>query len=230
MTCSYRSMSVARGNTDKRDAELLAIDVTELDNDISRREEWMVSQCIFTGKIVCLDGDTSEVVAEVDYSPISQSVVNPLWSAGSHMRPAQGFEDGHAPGVGGLRLLRRFDRDGQGCFGCLRECGQSSLRLRQAEHFARDDHTRACRVWRHASGQLSRICRSTLRKANTPTSTALRSTSFPRTKCSLRHRDCKEPSLMRESCRLMRRHPRCIPTRRRACRWSTTRKASISGR
>ena len=38
------------------------------------------ARCIFTGKIVCLDGDTSEIVAEVDYSPISQSVVSPLWS------------------------------------------------------------------------------------------------------------------------------------------------------
>ena len=40
----------------------------------------MVSQTLFTGKIVCLDGDTSEIVAEIDYSPISSSVVSPLWS------------------------------------------------------------------------------------------------------------------------------------------------------
>jgi hypothetical protein len=32
----------------------------------SRREEWMVSRCLFTGKIICLDGDTNEIVAEVD--------------------------------------------------------------------------------------------------------------------------------------------------------------------
>jgi hypothetical protein len=83
----YRSMSVPGGNTDSRDAELLAIDITELDNDIGRREEWMVSQCIFTGKIICLDGDTSEIVAEVDYSPISQSVVSPLWSANTTCDP-----------------------------------------------------------------------------------------------------------------------------------------------
>ena len=66
---------------------------TELDNDICRREEWMVSQALFTGKIVCLDGDTSEIVAEVDYTPISSSVVSPLWSSAQHMRSAQGFED-----------------------------------------------------------------------------------------------------------------------------------------
>ena len=83
----YRSMSVPGGNTDSRDAELLAIDITELDNDISRREEWLVSQCIFNGKIVCLDSDSSEIVAEVDYGPISQSVVNPLWSSAATCDP-----------------------------------------------------------------------------------------------------------------------------------------------
>ena len=83
----YRSMSVPGANNDNRDAELLAIDITELDNDISRREEWMVSQALFTGKIICLDGDSSEVVAEIDYTPISSSLVNPLWSAASTCDP-----------------------------------------------------------------------------------------------------------------------------------------------
>ena len=83
----YRSMSVPGADTGERDAQLLALDITELDNDISRREEWMVSQALFTGKIVCLDGDTNEIVAEVDYSPISSSVVSPLWSAASTCDP-----------------------------------------------------------------------------------------------------------------------------------------------
>jgi hypothetical protein len=47
----------------------------------------MVSQLLFAGKIVCLDGDTSEIVAEVDYTPISSSVVSPLWSAASTCDP-----------------------------------------------------------------------------------------------------------------------------------------------
>ena len=47
----------------------------------------MVSQALFTGKIVCLDGDTSEIVAEIDYTPISSSVVSPLWSAASTCDP-----------------------------------------------------------------------------------------------------------------------------------------------
>jgi Phage major capsid protein E len=72
----YRSMNGAK--SDSRDAELLALDLTELDNDISRREEWMVSQALFTGKIVCLDGDTNEITAEIDYTPIRSSVVSPL--------------------------------------------------------------------------------------------------------------------------------------------------------
>ena len=83
----YRSMAVPGGNNENRDAALLVLDLTELDNDISRREEWMVAQALFTGKIVCLDGDTNEIVAEVDYTPISTSVVNPLWSAASTCDP-----------------------------------------------------------------------------------------------------------------------------------------------
>ena len=83
----YRSMSVPGADTGQRDAELLALDIAELDNDISRREEWMVSQALFTGKIICLDGDTNEPLAEVDYTPISSSVVNPLWSAASTCDP-----------------------------------------------------------------------------------------------------------------------------------------------
>jgi hypothetical protein len=83
----YRSMGIAGANSDDRDAQLLVLDIEELDNDISRREEWMVSQLLFAGKIVCLDGDTSEIVAEVDYTPISSSVVSPLWSAASTCDP-----------------------------------------------------------------------------------------------------------------------------------------------
>jgi hypothetical protein len=63
------------------------LDLSELDADISRREEWMVSQDLFTGKIVCLDGDTNEIVAEVDYTPISTRVVSPLWSSASTCDP-----------------------------------------------------------------------------------------------------------------------------------------------
>ena len=40
------------------------------------------------GRLYALDGDTSEIVAEIDYTPISSSsVVNPLWSAASTCDP-----------------------------------------------------------------------------------------------------------------------------------------------
>jgi hypothetical protein len=83
----YRSMNVPGANNENRDASLLAIDLTELDNDISRREEWMVSRVLFDGKVVCLDGDSGEVVAEIGYTPISQSVVSPLWSSAGTCDP-----------------------------------------------------------------------------------------------------------------------------------------------
>ena len=76
-------------------------------------------------KLSVLDGDTNEIVAEIDYTPISSSVVNPLWSAASTCDPAQGFEDSDALGIGRLRLFRGSDRHGQGRQRCLRKCGQS---------------------------------------------------------------------------------------------------------
>jgi Phage major capsid protein E len=83
----YRSMGGAGADNDNRDAQLLARDILELDADISRREEWMVSRVLFDGKVICLDGDTSEIVAEIDYTPISSSLVSPLWSAASTCDP-----------------------------------------------------------------------------------------------------------------------------------------------
>ena len=43
----------------------MLLDYQELDAMIGRREEWMASECLFTGKVVALDGDTDEVVAEL---------------------------------------------------------------------------------------------------------------------------------------------------------------------
>jgi Phage major capsid protein E len=68
------------GNASTTDAELLASDTMELDNMITRSEESMVANCLFTGKIKCLDGDTNEIVAELDYGPISRTVVSTPWS------------------------------------------------------------------------------------------------------------------------------------------------------
>ena len=68
------------GNATNRDAELLVIDEQELDASISRTENWQCSQVLFTGKVKCLDGDTQEIVAEIDYGPISRTVTAKPWS------------------------------------------------------------------------------------------------------------------------------------------------------
>ena len=68
------------GNATNRDAELLVIDEQELDASISRTENWMCSQVLFSGKVVCLDGDTQEPIAEIDYGPISRTVTAKPWS------------------------------------------------------------------------------------------------------------------------------------------------------
>ncbi len=47
------------GNASNRDAGLLVIDEQELDASISRTENWMCSQVLFSGKVVCMDGDTA---------------------------------------------------------------------------------------------------------------------------------------------------------------------------
>lgn len=76
----YKTAIQAANATGDRDAELMLLDYQELDAMIGRREEWMASQCLFTGKVVCLDGDTSEVVAELVYGTPTKTVPAKLWS------------------------------------------------------------------------------------------------------------------------------------------------------
>ena len=80
--CSRRNIGGNRngGNASNRDAELLVIDQQELDASISRTENWMCSQVLFSGKVQCRDGDTQEIVAEIDYGPISKTVLAKFWS------------------------------------------------------------------------------------------------------------------------------------------------------
>jgi hypothetical protein len=40
----------------------------------------MCSQVLFSGKVLCLDGDTGKAVAEIDYGPISKTVLAKFWS------------------------------------------------------------------------------------------------------------------------------------------------------
>ena len=68
------------GNATNRDVELLVIDEQELDASISRTENWMCSQVLFSGKVLCLDGDTGKPTSEIDYGPISKTVLAKFWS------------------------------------------------------------------------------------------------------------------------------------------------------
>ena len=47
----------------------------------------MVSRILFDGKVICLRWRYFEIVAEIDYTPISSSVVSPLWSSASTCDP-----------------------------------------------------------------------------------------------------------------------------------------------
>ena len=79
----YRSMGVSaysNVNADQREANLLASDVQDLDLRISRTEEWMVSECLFSGSITCLDGDDNTPVAKISYGNISVTVPAKLWT------------------------------------------------------------------------------------------------------------------------------------------------------
>jgi hypothetical protein len=70
----------AAGGPENRDALLLARDFTELDQLISRREEWMASEYLFTGKVKCVDGDSGELVAELIYGTVSKTTPAKAWT------------------------------------------------------------------------------------------------------------------------------------------------------
>ena len=52
---------------------------------VGGKNGWSAKLC--SRERLCLDGDTSEIVAEIDYTPISSSVVSPLWSSASTCDP-----------------------------------------------------------------------------------------------------------------------------------------------
>ena len=71
--------AAAAAGGDNRDAELLLLDFQELDAAIVWTEEWMASQCLFTGTVTCRDGDTGEVVAELTYGAPTKTSPAKLW-------------------------------------------------------------------------------------------------------------------------------------------------------
>jgi hypothetical protein len=62
-----------------KEAEMLAFDMTDLDARISRTEEWMCAQLLFTGSITAVDGDSGLPVAEIDYGSLSQTIPAKTW-------------------------------------------------------------------------------------------------------------------------------------------------------
>jgi hypothetical protein len=77
----YKNMAEpVAGGPESRDATLLVQDFNELNAAIGRREEWIASECLFKGAIICRDGDTSEIVAELSYGTVSKTVPAKLWN------------------------------------------------------------------------------------------------------------------------------------------------------
>jgi hypothetical protein len=72
-----------RGEVGQTDLDLLASDFLELDAMIGRTEEKMCSDCLFTGQVVCRDGDTNEIIATIAYGTISTTAPAALWTVGT---------------------------------------------------------------------------------------------------------------------------------------------------
>jgi hypothetical protein len=72
-----------QGEAGQTDLDLLASDVLELDAMIGRTEEKMISDCLFTGNVVCRDGDTNEIVASIAYGTVSTTAPGALWTVGT---------------------------------------------------------------------------------------------------------------------------------------------------
>ena len=62
------------------DAVLIADDIRDLDERITRTEEWMCSQVLFTGICEIEDWDTGRHLSTFDYSPISETFVSVPWT------------------------------------------------------------------------------------------------------------------------------------------------------
>ena len=84
-----------------------------------------LSRVLFDGKVICLDGDTNEIVAEIDYTPISSSVVNPLWSAASTCDPLKDLKTAMRLVSGACAYSADLIVMGKDRQRCLRKRGQS---------------------------------------------------------------------------------------------------------
>ena len=172
----------------------------------------MVSQCFLPGTSFA-DGDTNEVIAEIDYPPVSSSVVSPLWSSASTADPLKD-----------LKTAMRLVSGACGYSADLIVMGKDA-----SDAFENADKVLAAYDKQHISPGQSRLSlpnmesrswativdfRSTPANRNTPMSMAYPSISFQRTRCWSPRRDCKALSRMLESFRWTRKNPPCILTRR----------------
>jgi hypothetical protein len=70
-----------------REAELLARDIEELDEKITRTEEWLCSQCLEKGSIDIRDYDSNRIIATLDYEPRVPTVVGTPWTDPVNSKP-----------------------------------------------------------------------------------------------------------------------------------------------
>jgi hypothetical protein len=61
------------------DAQMLVDDIADLDRRITRTEEWMCSQVLFTGRCEIEDWDTGNHLAALDYGPFVETFVSVPW-------------------------------------------------------------------------------------------------------------------------------------------------------
>jgi hypothetical protein len=76
----YRLAGEAIGSkmsSQDRVLELQNRDYLELDLQISRREEVMCSDVLFSGRLLILDGEDNQPINEIDYGPINTTVIDP---------------------------------------------------------------------------------------------------------------------------------------------------------
>jgi hypothetical protein len=70
-----------------RETELLARDLEELDQKITRTEEWLVAQCLTQGVVQIQDFDSGKLIATIDYEPRVPTVATAPWTDPVNSKP-----------------------------------------------------------------------------------------------------------------------------------------------
>ncbi|PAQ15064.1 phage capsid protein [Bacillaceae bacterium SAOS 7] len=77
---------------DERAAEMLARDIADLDDSITRREEWMVSQILFTGQVHMI-GEGVDQVLDFDFTNKQTLSGTDLWSDKENSNPIKDLKN-----------------------------------------------------------------------------------------------------------------------------------------